>query len=103
MQNSEQNLTCARVRVLIEPYVDGDLMRTDPALAAAVRAHLTGCDDCRRQHQQASSLPFRLKALSSPKPRADLINDVMREVAATQQNDRRAWTLLAPEAALAAF
>lgn len=103
MQNNEKNLTCARVRVLIEPYVDGDLTSKDPALAAAVRAHLTGCDDCRRQHHQAVSLPFRLKALSSPKPRADLVGGVMREVAATQQNDRRAWTLLAPEAALAAF
>lgn len=101
--NNERNLTCARVRVLIEPYVDGDLTKTDPALAQAVLEHLTGCDDCRRQHHQAVSLPFRLKALSSPKPRASLVGDVMRDVASAQQNDRRAWALLAPEAVLAAF
>lgn len=98
-----QPLNCARVRVLIEPSVDGDLTRTDPALAAAVRDHLAGCEDCRRQHHQAISLPFRLKALSSPKPPASLVPDVMRQVSTMRQNDRRAWTLLAPEAALAAF
>jgi predicted anti-sigma-YlaC factor YlaD len=98
-----QPLNCARVRVLIEPYVDGDLTRTDPVLAETVREHLVGCDDCRRQHHQAVSLPFRLKALTSPKPRASLVSDVMRDVSTKRQNDRRAWTLLAPEAALAAF
>jgi len=96
-------LACARVRVLIEPYIDGDLGRTDPPLAAAVSDHLAGCNDCRSQHQQAMSLPFRLKALSAPRPRASLVTDVMREVSTARQNDRRAWTLLAPEAALAAF
>jgi len=98
-----QPLNCPRVRVLIEPYVDGDLTRTDPRLAEAVRGHLAGCDDCRRQHHQAVSLPFRLKALSSPKPPQSLVPDVMRQVSTAKQNDRRAWTLLAPEAALAAF
>jgi len=98
-----QPFSCARVRVLIEPYVDGDLGRTDPNLAVAVRDHLAGCDDCRRQHHQAISLPFRLKALSSPQPRTSLVTDVMREVSTTRQNDKRAWTLLAPEAALTAF
>lgn len=96
-------INCARVRVLIEPYVDGDLARTGPSLAHAVHDHLATCDDCRRQHQQAVSLPFRLKALSSPAPSAALVSNVMREVATAQQNQTRAWTLLAPEAALAAF
>jgi len=99
----DQSLTCARVRVLIEPFVDGDLARNEPALAEAVRTHLTTCDDCRRQHHQAVSLPFRLKALSSPQPHPSFVSAVMREVATTRQNDSRAWTLLAPEAALAAF
>jgi anti-sigma factor RsiW len=98
-----QPLNCARIRVLIEPYVDGDLGRTDPTQATAVRDHLVGCDDCRRQHHQAISLPFRLRALSSPQPRTSLITEVIREVSISRQNDRRAWTLLAPEAALAAF
>jgi predicted anti-sigma-YlaC factor YlaD len=88
---------------LIEPFIDGDLARTDPPRAEAVRDHLAGCEDCRRQHQQAISLPFRLKALSTPAPRAALVPDVMRQVSTARQNDRRAWTLLAPEAALAAF
>lgn len=104
MANSgNQPLNCARVRVLLETYIDGDLARTDPSQTSAVRDHLNSCDDCRRQHDRAISLPFRLKALSSPKPRPDLVPNVMREVVTERQNDKRAWTLLAPEAALAAF
>jgi predicted anti-sigma-YlaC factor YlaD len=98
-----QYLTCARVRVLLEPYVDGELARGRPPLAAAVREHLTGCADCRRQHQQAVSLPFRLKALTSPRPRESLVAEVMRAVGLSPRGSRRAWALLAPEAALAAF
>jgi|GEM_PF-2258761 len=97
------SLSCARVRVLLEAYVDGDLERTDAPAAAAVRAHLPTCGDCRRQHAQAVSLPFRIKALSSPPPAKSLLADVMRAVAPARRSYRRAWTLLAPEALLAAF
>jgi predicted anti-sigma-YlaC factor YlaD len=96
-------LTCARVRVLLEPYVDGDLAREDRALAVAVREHLATCADCRRQHAQAVSVPFRLKALTSPAPRESLAADVMRSVMPERSVQRRAWTLLVPEGALAAF
>jgi predicted anti-sigma-YlaC factor YlaD len=96
-------LTCARVRVLLEPYVDGDLAQTDPPLAAAVREHLAGCADCRRQHDQAMSVPFRLRALTSPAPRASFVVEVMRAVAPSRRVERRAWTLLVPEAILAGF
>jgi predicted anti-sigma-YlaC factor YlaD len=101
--SGSRSLACARVRVLLEPYVDGDLARSDPSLAAAVREHLAGCPDCRRQHDQATSVPFRLRALTSPAPRASLVGDVMRAVAPSRHVERRAWTLLAPEAFLAAF
>ena len=100
---TEQRLACARVRVLLEPYVDGDLVRDDPALAAAVRDHLAGCADCRLQHDQAMSLPFRLKALSVPAPRESLLGDVMRSVMPQRSFQRRAWTLLFPEGVLVAF
>lgn len=96
-------LTCSRVRVLLEAHVDGDLERNDPATAAEVRSHLSTCPDCRRQHSQAVSLPFRIKALSSPAPSQSLVGEVMRAVAPARRSDRRAWTLLAPEALLAAF
>jgi predicted anti-sigma-YlaC factor YlaD len=96
-------LACARVRVLLEPYVDGDLAQADPALAIAVREHLAGCADCRRQHDQAMSVPFRLKALTSPRPPESLVGEVMRAVASPRRAYRRAWTLLAPEAVLATF
>jgi predicted anti-sigma-YlaC factor YlaD len=93
-------ITCARVRVLLEPYLDGELSKQD---AAQVRAHLATCADCRRQHDQAMSLPFRMKALGSPAPRPSLVADVMRAVGAERDGYGRSWTLLLPEAALTAF
>ena len=96
-------LACARVRVLLEAYVDGDLAATDPRSAAQVRAHIATCDDCRRQHDQAVSLPFRLKALAAPTPQASLVAGVMSSIAPVRRTSRRAWTLLAPEGLLVAF
>jgi len=91
------------VRVLLESYVDGDLVRDDPLMAASVREHLATCADCRRQHDQATSLPFRLKALSSPLPPASLVGSVMRSVGPAPTVARRAWILVVPEAILATF
>lgn len=98
-----QPLACARVRVVLESYADGDLARDDPPLAAAVREHLIGCADCRHQHEQAVSLPFRLRALSAPQPPSSLVAGVMRTVTPARRGQRRAWTLLVPETVLAAF
>ena len=95
-----QILSCARVRVLMEPYVDGEL---DPGLAVIVREHLAACAECRAQHEQATSIPFRLKALASPQPHDTLVADVIRAVAPSRAVGRRAWTLLAPEAVLVTF
>ena len=100
---SAEPIACARVRVLLEAYVDGDLAREDRKAATAVRAHLATCADCRRQHDQASSLPFRLKALSAPSPRESLVAEVMHSVATERSVSRRAWMLLAPEGLLVAF
>lgn len=96
-------LACARVRVLLESFVDGDLAASDPGIAGQVRAHLGRCDDCRRQHDQAVSLPFRLKALGSPTPPASLVAGVMGSIAPARRTYRRAWTPLVPEALLVAF
>jgi predicted anti-sigma-YlaC factor YlaD len=101
--SSNRLLTCARVRVLLEPYADEELHATDLNLATAVRDHLAGCADCRRQHHQVVSLPFRLRALSAPTPPQSLVNDVMGSIATTRGSYQRAWMLLAPEALLAAF
>jgi hypothetical protein len=96
-------LACARARVLLEGYVDGDLALSEPETAKAVRDHLTTCADCRRQHEQAVSLPFRMKALRSPAPPESLIAGVMSSIAPVPQGSRRAWGLLVPEALLGAF
>jgi predicted anti-sigma-YlaC factor YlaD len=96
-------LACARARVLIEAYVDGELAAADPGLARQMKDHLAGCDDCRRQYRQAVSLPFRLKALRTPAPPDSILGNVMHSIRPTQTESRRAWTLLIPEAALVAF
>ena len=96
-------VTCARVRILLEAYVDGDLVQTEAPLAKALSEHLATCADCRRQHAQAVSVPFRLKALTSPPPPERLLANVMQAVAPAPKVYRRAWTLLLPEAVLAAF
>jgi len=96
-------LACARVRVLMEAYVDGDLATTDPPLAESVKAHLASCDDCRRQHAQAVSLPFRLKALTSPAPPDALVSGAMNAVRPARNASRSAWALLIPEGLLVAF
>jgi predicted anti-sigma-YlaC factor YlaD len=87
----------------MEAYVDGELAQNDPPAAEAVRAHLATCDDCRRQHDHAASLPFRLKALRSPQPPGSLVTAVMSTIAPKPQQVRRAWELLVPEAVLVAF
>ncbi len=96
-------LACARVRVLLEAYVDGDLAESDPQTAQALRNHLVTCADCRRQHEQAVSLPFRMKALRSPTPPASLVASVMSSIAPQPQASRATWGLLIPEALLGAF
>jgi predicted anti-sigma-YlaC factor YlaD len=96
-------LACARVRGLIEPYVDGDFATTDPDLESRMKLHLAGCEDCRGQYQHAVSLPFRLKALRAPVPPPSLLGSVMNAVRPARVESRRAWTLLIPEAALVAF
>src|SRR3989442_7838903 len=93
----------ARVRVLLETYVEGDLAVTAPKAARAVREHLMTCADCRRQHEQAVSLPYRMKALRSPAPPAGLITGVMSSIAPAPQASRWAWGLLVPETLLGAF
>jgi len=93
-------LACARVRVLLEAFIDGDLAQAD---SDAVRAHLATCEDCRRQHQQAVSLPFRMRALRSPSPPDDLIPAVLRSVAPVHAAPRSAWILVLPEAILVGF
>jgi anti-sigma factor RsiW len=81
---------------LLEPLVDGEL---DPKRELAVRAHLGACASCRAEHEQAASLPTRLRALRAPDPPPSLAADVMRSVA--PRGSRLAWALLAAQVLVA--
>ncbi len=103
MSEAPGGITCGRVRVLMEAFVDGDLAAEDGETAARVRVHIAACDDCRRQHDQAISLPFRLRALRAPQPPESLVANVMLAVTPRRVESRRAWALLIPEAVLVSF
>ncbi|MBJ7604248.1 MAG: zf-HC2 domain-containing protein [Candidatus Dormibacteraeota bacterium] len=88
-------MTCAEVRSRLEAMVDGEL---DAALPD-VRQHLAVCDACRRQHEEAASLPSRIRALPAPALPADLVTQVLVRVG-PRSRPLREWGLLASEALL---
>ncbi len=88
-------MTCADIRSRLEAMVDGELAAALPA----VRQHLTVCAACRLQHEEAASLPSRIRALPAPALPADLLPQVLRRVA-PRSRPLAVWGLFAGEAAL---
>ncbi|MGI8563483.1 MAG: anti-sigma factor family protein [Candidatus Dormibacter sp.] len=88
-------MTCAEVRSRLEAVVDGEL---DAALLE-VRQHLAICGACRRQHEEAASLPSRIRALPTPALPEDLLPQVLRRVA-PRTRPLEDWGVLASEAVL---
>jgi len=68
---------CMHVRDQLEALVDGEL---GDERAVEVRGHLADCAVCRAHHAEASSLPSRLAAMSSPEPSPALLGGVLRRV-----------------------
>lgn len=81
---------CAEVRPLLEDHVDN---RLGPDAAALVRAHLAGCADCRREHEEAISIPSRLRALRAPEPPPALLTSVMSAVETIRETEARRGTI----------
>jgi len=94
---------CAEVRPLLEGLVDSEL---DTAHAAILRDHLAQCADCRLQHQEAVSIPNRLRALKAPEPPPELVISVLSAVAAVrageQSRGRLIWKPVVAEVLLSA-
>jgi anti-sigma factor RsiW len=61
-------LTCPAARALASDYVDGDL---DPATAAQLEDHLTGCGTCPPLVAALIGVLAELRALPEVAPRAD--------------------------------
>ena len=89
---------CIQVRAQLESLVDGEL---DPEVGARLRSHLADCPGCRAHHAEASSLPTRLIALSSPEPPPALVDDVLRRVRGETIGPLRLWGPMAVELLLA--
>jgi len=51
-------LTCQRARVLIHPYIDGEL---DLTQAAEIQQHIDECEDCRLGYQNQLTLRSTFK------------------------------------------
>lgn len=88
---------CIQIRAQLEALVDGDL---GAARVAELRAHLAECDACRAHHAEATSLPSRLTALSSPEPPPGLVAEVLRRVRGERVGPLRLWGPLAVELVL---
>src|SRR5436190_17117247 len=60
MRQADAPLSCVRVKVLVEPYLDESL--AGPR-RARVEAHLAGCEHCRAEVAQALQVRTALRAL----------------------------------------
>lgn len=82
MGRAEAKLSCARSRVLLEPYLDGAL-EAEPRIR--VEWHLATCADCRAEYEAAQQLQQALRALPTleyPTARLEAVFDqVARETA----------------------
>ncbi len=84
----ERRITCVRVQVLIEPYLDGDL---EVKRAASLERHLAACSGCREELTAARGIRDGLRALphfSCPETLTEL---VLRRAAS---QPRGAWSRL---------
>jgi predicted anti-sigma-YlaC factor YlaD len=88
---------CLQVRDQLEALVDGEL---GTERTVAVRAHLADCPACRAHHAEASSLPSRLAAMSSPEPSPALLGGVLRRVRRQRVGPLGVWGPLAVEVVL---
>jgi len=54
-------MKCQSARLLIEPYIDGEL---DASQTAAMREHLEDCPDCAKAHQRLARLSANLRTMA---------------------------------------
>jgi len=98
------SLGCTDVRPLLEGFVDLEL---DADRSGAVREHLAGCTDCRKQQEEPLSIPSRLRALRDPEPPAELLASVLSAVSAIEVREeargRLIWKPVVAEVILSAI
>ena len=87
-------MRCNRIVERLDAVFDGDLESND---ADAMRAHLEGCDDCRRAHEAEAQLRTRLARLPAAEPRPDFfvtaLNVATRRRRQGDRRKRSLWTL----------
>ncbi len=100
-ENPRMSDDCRRVEPLLDDLLDG---RLTPAERRRVEAHLTACDDCRRQLASLERLLEQARALPrSVPPEADLWPAVATRLAERPRRAAPAWPVWLRQAAAAAI
>ena len=94
MQFDDSTLTCARVRDRIDEFVDGVDGGLAPGEWAAIEAHVSACDACRREVTAARALLAELRAF----PVLEAPASVVAAAAATIASARRVIPMQRPAA-----
>jgi hypothetical protein len=71
-------MECKKITELLSGYIDGEL---SGAQAESVEAHLAGCADCRRAHEEMSRLVGLMRDMDTIDEPADLIQNVRGRLA----------------------
>ena len=75
-------MECAHTKKLLSEYIDGIL---DRQTWAAVKEHLSGCEDCEKEHVSIKALINELKSMESPEAPKDFLKKVHNRI------ETRSW------------
>lgn len=79
-------MLCGRVTNLLSAYIDREL---GGAEMLQVRAHLAGCDACRREHAELTEMKSLLVRMPAVAPRGEFVRATVRRLHATPVPERR--------------
>ena len=79
-------MNCERIRELLFDYIDGEL---DENTADAVRAHLDGCDKCKKEYREMLGMSEAIRE-STVKAPAELHSHIMSGISAEKKRVKRA-------------
>jgi hypothetical protein len=88
MSRHKNNMSCARVLVLIEPFLDGDL---SDLRQESVQAHMQQCVDCSTACDAARAIQVSLRDMPALEFPAALHDQLLDQIARTTQGRAPSW------------